>query len=332
MTAPRIAVAGAGAWGTALAASFAANGQTVPLWGRDADTIARIAAGHGNPRYLPGLSLPGSLRATSVLADALAGATHLVLAVPAQELRAFLAMAARHVPSGAVLVCAAKGIERETGASMTRVMQETFPHHAAFILSGPSFAMDVAAGLPTAVTVAGQTTGEALAVCRVLSTPTLRCYASDDATGVELGGALKNVLAIAAGIVEGRGLGASARAAVITRGFAEMTRLAVALGARSETLAGLSGLGDLVLTASSGQSRNFTYGKALGAGSSRDGLKLAEGVATAGIAARIAAEHGIDTPLIDAVAQILDGRLDVDGAIATLLARPLKAENGRETR
>ncbi len=323
----QITIAGAGAWGTALAASFCARQGRVVIWGRDGETVAAINTQRRNRRHLGDLVLPDQLQATTDFEEAMSGTTHLVLAVPAQKMRGFLGSVAGLLPGGLTLICAAKGIEQATGATMTHIMREVASGHQAHVLSGPSFATDLAAGLPTAVTVAGADMAAALGVCHALSNATLRCYASDDVTGVELGGALKNVLAIAAGIVDGRGLGASARAAVITRGFAEMTRLATALGARSETLAGLSGLGDLVLTASSTQSRNFAYGRAIGSGAGPDAVKLAEGVATAAIAAKIARDRKIDAPLIDTVAQILHGTLDVESAIATLLSRPLKPEN-----
>lgn len=323
-----VAIIGAGAWGTALAAAMTRDGNPVKLRGRDAAVIDEIAHKQTNHIYLDGIDLPAEIEATTDLKEALAGAAFVLMAVPAQTMRAVLADAVPHLSPDAVLISCAKGIEQGSSDLMTAVMTDAAPVNANAVLSGPSFAVDVARGLPTAVTLAMDDEHAALAACRALSRPGLRLYASSDPKGVEYGGALKNVLAIAAGIVAGRGLGASAQAALTTRGFAEMARLATALGARPETLSGLSGLGDLILTCGSDQSRNFAYGRAIGRGTETTGLKLAEGVATAGVAAQIAADHGIDAPIIDAVARILDGRLDVETAIATLLARPIRAEGG----
>ena len=322
-----VAVIGAGAWGTALAAAMTRAPGRVTLWGRDAAAIADVRDHRRNRAYLYDAQLPAGILATTDIADTLAGADHVLLAVPAQTLRAVLADLMPHLPAHALLVSCAKGIERDTGATMAGAMAEVAPDHPRAVLSGPSFAADVASGLPTALTLAMEELGAALAACEALARPGLRLYASDDMAGVEQGGALKNVLAIAAGIVDGRELGASAQAALTTRGFAEMSRLAVALGGRAETLSGLSGLGDLILTCGSAKSRNYAYGQAIGKSLPTEGLKLAEGVATAGIAARIARDRDIDAPIIAAVAAILDGALDVDDAVATLLARPLKPEH-----
>ena len=322
----RVAVIGAGAWGTALATAMTRDGKPVKLRGRDAAVIDRIARERRNRAYLGDIDLPAEIEATADLKEALAGAAFVLMAVPAQTMRSVLADAVPHLGPDALLVSCAKGIEQGSGELMTAVMAGAAPANPNAVLSGPSFAVDMARGLPTAVTLAMDDGQAALAACRALSRPGLRLYASSDPKGVEYGGALKNVLAIAAGIVAGRGLGASAQAALTTRGFAEMARLATALGARPETLSGLSGLGDLILTCGSDQSRNFAHGRAIGRGAETAGLKLAEGVATAGVAARIAADHGIDAPIIDAVARILDGGLDVETAIATLLARPIRAE------
>ncbi len=322
-----VAVIGVGAWGTALAAAMARAPGPVTLWGRDAAALADVRDHRRNHVYLGDATLPDGIDATVDAAQALADARFVLLVVPAQTMRAVLTDLAPHLPTGAVLVSCAKGIERGTGATMAGIMAQIAPDHRRAVLSGPSFAADVAIGLPTAVTLAMDDLDAAMAACAALARPGLRLYAGDDPAGVEQGGALKNVLAIAAGIVAGRGLGASAQAALTTRGFAEMSRLAVALGGRAETLSGLSGLGDLILTCASAKSRNFAHGQAIGRGLPTDGLKLAEGVATAGVAARIAASHGIDAPIITAVAAILDGALDVDDAVATLLARPLKPEH-----
>jgi glycerol-3-phosphate dehydrogenase (NAD(P)+) len=230
------------------------------------------------------------------------------------------------MPADVPLVLCAKGIERETGALLSSIVAEILPGNPVAVLSGPSFATDVARGLPTAVVVAGR---EDLAVdlAQRFSALNLRCYSSDDVTGVEIGGALKNVFAIAAGAVTGAELGASAQAAMVTRGFAELRRIGAAFGARPETLMGLSGLGDLLLTCSSVQSRNFAYGLALGRGEALTGRPLAEGVPTAAIAARITAEQAIDAPIIAAVAAILDGTVSINDAVAALMSRPLKTED-----
>jgi glycerol-3-phosphate dehydrogenase (NAD(P)+) len=324
--AKRIAVLGAGAWGTALAASFRRAGRDCLLWGRDAETVGAINDRHRNPRYLDDIALPEDLRATTDLGAALSGAAVIVLAVPAQTLRGFLSGMLGEAAPDAVFVSVAKGIDRDTGRTMSEIIGEIAGRGRAAVLSGPSFAADVAAGLPTAVTVAAHDIDTARALAETLSSRTLRCYASNDLTGVELGGALKNVLAIAAGIVHGRNLGASATAALTTRGFAELQRVASALGAKPETLAGLSGLGDLILTCTSEKSRNFTYGAALGRGEDLTGLKLAEGVYTAAVAAELARDRGIDAPIIFAVDAILAGRITIDEAVDGLMSRPLKTE------
>ncbi|TFF18079.1 NAD(P)-dependent glycerol-3-phosphate dehydrogenase [Jiella endophytica] len=324
----RIAVVGAGAWGTALAALHARGGETVALLGRDAETIAAIAKTRENPRYLAGIALPASIRATIDPAEALAGADLVLLVVPAQSLADAATALRPYLAAEATLVLCAKGIARETGRFMSEIVAKALPDHPLAALSGPSFASDVARGLPTAVTVAAGDAAEADGLARRLSTETFRCYASSDLRGVEAGGALKNVLALAAGIVAGRGLGASAEAALVTRGFVELRRLGEALGGRPETLMGLSGLGDLVLTCSSPQSRNFAYGAALGRGDDLKGLKLAEGVFTAAIAARLAEDAGIEAPIVQTVSEVLAGELSVDEAVQRLLARPLKREAG----
>ena len=321
-----IAVLGGGAWGTALAHSQCLGGNDTTLWARDSETVAQIAASHENFRYLPGVSLSATLRATADAGDAMRGAACILIAIPAQVLRAVLQELTVHVPANTPLVLCAKGIERETGHLPSQIAAEFLPDNPACALSGPSFAVDVARGLPTAVTVAAQCADLAHELAGMLSAPNLRCYSSDDLTGVEIGGALKNVLAIAAGIVSGAGLGDSAQAALTTRGFVELRRVGAAFGARPETLMGLSGLGDLILTCGSPKSRNYAYGLALGRNEPVEGLPLAEGVATAGIAARLAGERNIEAPIIAAVASVLDGSLAVSDAITGLMARPLKAE------
>jgi len=325
-TESRIAVLGAGAWGTALAASFARAGRDCLLWGRNDDSVAAINSRHRNPRYLGDIALPETLRATGNMAEALDGAGVIVLAVPAQTLRDFLADTRGSTAPGSVFVSTAKGIDRETGHTMSEIIDEVAGPERSAVLSGPSFAADVAAGLPTAVTVAAHDLDTAKALAEILSSRTLRCYASDDLMGVELGGALKNVLAIAAGIVHGANLGASAVAALTTRGFAELQRVADALGAKPDTLAGLSGLGDLILSCGSEKSRNFAYGAALARGEDLSNRPLAEGVFTASVAARLAHEHDLDAPIISAIDAILAGNLTVEAAMSELMSRPLKTE------
>lgn len=321
-----IAVLGAGAWGTALAVTALRAGHRASLWARRAALAHEITHVHENRRYLPGIALDPQLAALDDMAAVLSGADCVLASVPAQSLRDVLVTASATLARGVPVVLCAKGIERGTGRLMSQVAAETLPGNPIAALSGPSFASDVASGLPTAVTVASQDGALAAELAARLSAPNLRCYSSDDLMGVEIGGALKNVLAIAAGATSGAGLGASAIAAMITRGFVELRRVGAAFGARPETLMGLSGLGDLILTCSSAQSRNFSYGLALGRGESVESLPLAEGVFTAGIAAQIARERGIETPIIDAVTGILDGRLTVEAAMQALLARPLKSE------
>ena len=323
----RFAVLGGGAWGTALASLYARAGHDVALYARDAGTVAAIRAGRGNPRYLPDVTLPAGLAATDDAPAALEGAEIVLLVVPTQTLEGFLGALGDRLPPEALAVLCAKGIERETGRFPSAILRGHRPEQPIAVLSGPSFAADVARGLPTAVTIAASGLERADAATRLLSTDTFRGYASDDVAGVEAGGALKNVLALAAGMVAGRGLGASAGAAVITRGFVELRRLGAALGGRPETLMGLSGLGDLVLTCSSPQSRNFAYGMALGRGEAVTGLRLAEGVHSAAIAARLAEDRSIESPIVEIVAAILAGTMDVDAAIRTLLSRPLKRED-----
>ncbi|KQZ30936.1 glycerol-3-phosphate dehydrogenase [Mesorhizobium sp. Root552] len=322
----RTTVLGGGAWGTALGLAMLRAGHSVRLWARDAQMVASIGRGE-NPRYLPGIPLDKGISATTDIGEALSGTDCVLVVTPAQSLRAVLAQAKPHIPLGVPLVLCAKGIERETGALLSSIVTETLPENPVAVLSGPSFAVDVARGLPTAVVVAANKEALATELAARFSAQNLRCYSSDDVTGVEIGGALKNVFAIAAGAVTGAGLGASAQAAMVTRGFVELRRIGAAFGARPETLMGLSGLGDLLLTCSSTQSRNFAYGLALGRGESLAGRPLAEGVATAAIAARIAAERGVDAPIISAAAAILDGTVTIDQAVSALMARPLKNEN-----
>ncbi|UVC16485.1 NAD(P)H-dependent glycerol-3-phosphate dehydrogenase [Mesorhizobium onobrychidis] len=321
----RVAVLGGGAWGTALALAMLRAGHFVRLYARDPQTVAAIDHGE-NPRYLPGIAIEPGIVATSDIKAALDGADCVLAVAPAQSLRAMLAAAKDHMPHGVPLVLCAKGIERDTGALLSAIAREALPGNPVAALSGPSFATDVAKGLPTAVVVAARDEGLAADLAARFSAENLRCYSSDDLIGVEIGGALKNVFAIAAGAVTGAGLGASAQAAMVTRGFVELRRIGAAFGAKPETLMGLSGLGDLLLTCSSAQSRNFAYGLALGQGKPLAGLPLAEGVPTAAIAARIAIERGIDAPIITAVAAILDGTITISQAVTALMTRPLKTE------
>lgn len=314
-----IAVLGAGAFGTALAVALSREGREVVLWARAAQTFAG-----GEARRLPGVSLPATLQTTADLALASQAET-VLLALSAQALSGFLIHEGARLDGKALVACC-KGIDLETGLGPVATLAAACPRATAAILTGPSFAADIARGLPTALTLAcaDPVAGEALQ--RDLSTPVLRLYLSEDVRGAELGGALKNVIALAAGIVIGAGLGASARAALMTRGHAEMVRLAVALGGRAETLAGLSGLGDLVLTCTSDQSRNFRAGFAMGRGAAPDGTATVEGLATARAAARLAAAHGIDVPVTAMVAALVDGALPLEQAIAGLMSRPLRKE------
>jgi glycerol-3-phosphate dehydrogenase (NAD(P)+) len=321
----RVAVLGGGAWGTALALAMLRAGHSVRLFARDRETVEAIGRGE-NPRYLPGIALEPGIEATSDIKVALADADCVLAVVPAQSLRAMLTAAKTHMPKGVPLVLCAKGIERDTGALLSAIAREILPKNPVAALSGPSFATDVARGLPTAVVVAARGEGLAADLAARFSAENLRCYSSDDLIGVEIGGALKNVFAIAGGAITGAGLGASAQAAMVTRGFVELRRVGAAFGAKPDTLMGLSGLGDLLLTCSSAQSRNFAYGLALGQGKPLAGLPLAEGVPTAAIAARIVTERRIDAPIITAVAAILDGTITIRQAVSALMTRPLKTE------
>ena len=319
-----VAVIGAGAWGTALAGVAARAGRDVTLYARDAAGAAQISATRKNAK-LPELRLDANVRVTSDIALA-ARAAIILIATPAQSLRVAVTALAPHLGSGKPVIATAKGIERGTHKFMTEVIAETAPDARPAILSGPSFAEDVARGLPTAVTLAARDEELAIALVRALGSSTFRPYHTTDVRGVEIGGAAKNVLAIAAGIVIGRKLGASAQAALTTRGFSELVRLGHACGARGETMAGLSGLGDLILTCSSPQSRNLALGIALGRGEARPRDRLAEGEFTAPVLVELAASQNVDMPVSNAVAAILSGALTVDAAIESLLTRPFKAE------
>lgn len=328
MSFTRIAVLGAGAWGTALANALARAGRTVTLWARDRAAAETMAATRTNVR-LPGIRLEERVAPTGDLARALE-CDAMLLVVPAQSLRDLATRIGASVRRGVPVVACAKGIERGTRKFMTEVIAQTMPPALPAILSGPSFAADVARGLPTAVTLAAADEALARTLAAALGSATFRPYHSTDVRGVEIGGAAKNVLAIAAGIVAGRRLGASAAAALTTRGFAELVRFGRAFGARPETLTGLSGLGDLLLTCSTPQSRNFSLGIALGEGvapmAASAGGRLAEGAFTASVLAEMAKERGVDMPIATAIAAVLDGRLSVDEAIESLLTRPFRAE------
>jgi glycerol-3-phosphate dehydrogenase (NAD(P)+) len=322
-----IGVLGAGAWGTALANVAARGGARISLWARDPAAVTAMTVSRES-RRLPGFRLDDRVAPTSSIAEAVA-TDAVLLAVPAQESRG-VAMLAAAVRAGTPFVACAKGIERGTRKFMTEVIAECLPQAVPAILSGPGFAEDVVRGLPTAVTLAAHDETVAQALARVVSSPTFRPYRSTDVRGVEIGGAAKNVLAIAAGIVAGRKLGTGALAALTTRGFAELARFGRAFGARGETLTGLSGLGDLILTCVSPQSRNFSLGLALGQGRTveeahRDS-RLAEGMFTASVLVEMANERGVEMPIASAVAAVLDGRMGVDAAIESLLTRPLRAE------
>ena len=319
-----VAVIGAGAWGTALAGVAARAGRDVVLYARQPERAAEIAATRANPK-LSGARLDANVEVTGDIARA-AAADIILIATPAQNLRDAVAALAPHLARATPVVACAKGIERGTHKFMTEVIAETARDAMPAILSGPSFAQDVARGLPTAVTLAAKDEALAGALVQALGSPTFRPYHTSDVRGVEIGGAAKNVLAIAAGIVVGRKLGASAQAALTTRGFSELARLGRACGARSETLAGLSGLGDLILTCSSPQSRNFTLGMALGRGERPPRDKLAEGEFTAPVLVELAASRQVDMPVSQAVAAILSGATTIDEAIESLLTRPFKAE------
>lgn len=325
-----IGVIGGGAWGTSLALTAARAGRDVRLWARDPGTVSDIRCQNQNQRYLPGITFDEDLNATTSLDD-VADADAILLVTPAQTTRAILAdLKQTEKVRGPVVLCA-KGIEQSSGKLLSKVLNEELPGIEPAVLSGPSFADDVARGLPTAVTIAANSAKTALSLCEALQSPCFRPYASIDILGAQIGGALKNVLAIACGAVVGRKLGASAQAALTARGFAELSRLGAAMGAQSETLTGLSGLGDLVLTCSSSQSRNFSFGLRLGEGFRASELiaaggKLAEGAYSARVAVKLAEKYEVDVPICQTVARMIDEGQSIDDALNTLMARPLKSE------
>jgi glycerol-3-phosphate dehydrogenase (NAD(P)+) len=326
-----IGVVGGGAWGTALAQTLRRAGRATLLWAREPEVVNEINASHANTPFLPGAALDPALHATANLAD-LAAMEAVLLVAPAQHMRATCRELGRHLAPGTPVVICAKGLEQTTGKLLADVVGETMPQARLAILSGPSFAADVVRGLPAALTLAcaEETLGQRLV--ESLGYRQFRLYRSDDIIGTQLGGAVKNVLAIAAGIVEGKALGASAHAALVTRGFAELQRFGRELGARPETLMGLSGLGDLLLTCGSPQSRNMSLGRALGKGETLAAVlagrrSVAEGVYTAAAVTKVAIGKGIDMPIAEAVHAIVEGKVSVDEAIEALLSRPFRTES-----
>lgn len=330
MSFEKIGVIGGGAWGTALAQTLTLAGRDVLLWAHEAETVREINEDHANTTFLAGVALDPRLKATASFADL--GDRELILLVPpAQHLRRIAADLIDHIGPDVPLMICAKGIEQATGKLLGEVLAETTPGMTVGAISGPSFAGEVARGLPAALTVACEDASLGERVAQSIGSRQLRVYWTDDLIGVQLGGAIKNVLAIAAGIVDGRGLGSSAHAALVTRGFAELRRFAGALGARPETLTGLSGLGDLLLTCGSPQSRNMSLGRALGEGRSLDEIlgtrkAVTEGVYTARAVCRIAAERGVEVPICEAVRAIVDDGVSVDEQIDALMSRPFRAE------
>ena len=323
----RIGVVGAGAWGTALAQVAAADGAPVMLWAREPEVVDAINGSHENTSFLKGVPLRESIRATGDMAE-LSECEAFLIVSPAQYLR----MSLSELPAGGkpLLLCA-KGIEDKSGLLMHEVARQVQPDSPIAVLSGPTFAHEVAAGLPTAVTLAVEDQGLGERLVARIAQPSFRPYLTDDVAGAEVGGAVKNVLAIACGVVEGRRLGQNARAALISRGFAEMTRFGLAKGARVETLAGLAGLGDLVLTCSSTSSRNFSLGKGIGEGARpadllADRKTVAEGASTAPVLKRAADSLGVDMPIVAAVCALLAQEASVDEIVGRLLARPLRSE------
>lgn len=319
-----IGVMGAGSFGTALAAVLAQSGHNVTLWGRDAGLMDQIGKMHENTRYLPNIRLPNALHTTANLSDMNASDVVLMV-VPAQATRAVLQSEDLNNLSCPILMCA-KGIELNTSRSQTDILAEGLPNHITGAISGPGFATEIASGKPTALTLAIVDQNLGLELQQLLSTPTLRLYLSGDVKGVQLGGALKNVYAIACGIVRGAGLGESAQAALLTRGFAELKELAEKMGANPETLSGLSGFGDLVLSCTSMQSRNFSFGHQVGASADFQQTKTVEGAATALAVGALAERYDVEMPICAAVSAVLQQQLSIKDALRQLMTRPLKRE------
>ena len=328
-----IGVLGAGSWGTALGVHLARTGHDVRLWARDAALAEQMAMTRVNATYLPGIELPRELRPSHVLEEALAGVEFVVMAVPSHGLRTVARAASSLMPSGCTLVSATKGLEEGSLLRMSEVMRAECPANAAIVvLSGPSFAIELARELPTAMVAAGESSAAVEMIQAHFRSRTLRLYGSSDVVGVEIGGAMKNIIAIAAGVVEGLGLGHNALAALITRGLAELSRLAVGLGGQRETMAGLAGLGDLVLTCTGDLSRNRQLGIALARGESLQQIlartkSVAEGVRTTEAALALGARHGIELPIAQGMSDVLAGRLDPQAAIRHLMGRKQKLEH-----
>jgi glycerol-3-phosphate dehydrogenase (NAD(P)+) len=325
-----VAVLGGGAWGTALANVAGAAGRKVTLWARESEVVEGVNQVRENPLFLPGIPLNPNVGATSALEEA--AKSDLILAVPpAQHMRSVLKALKPHLQAGAPLVLCAKGVERGSLSLMTDVLAEEIPEATPAVLSGPGFAKDVARGLPTATTIASPDEAFAQRIVATIGLPTFRPYVADDLVGAEIGGAVKNVIAVGCGIAEGRKLGDGARAALITRGFAELTRLGLAMGAKAETLSGLCGLGDLVLTCCSMTSRNTSLGAALGEGRSLKDVmserrSVAEGAESAPAIVALAAKYAVEMPICEAVDAVIAERISIDEAIVALLSRPFKAE------
>ena len=322
-----VAVLGGGAWGTALANLTARNGNPTKLWVRDKNVAESINHTHANTRYLPDILLCEPLVASMDLSYTLTGADMVLLVVPVQTTGPLAEKLAQYIMPNIPIVCCAKGIERASGKFPAQIIASHFPDNPVAVLSGPSFAHDVARDLPTAVSLAAAQINQARSIATILSNQRFRIYLSDDIMGLQIGGALKNVMALAVGAVRGMGLGASAEAALIARGFAELQRIGIAMGAHAETFSGLSGLGDLVLTCSSPQSRNFAYGIALGESKCLNHHPLAEGVFTAKSASILAQTNMIDAPIIMAVTQLLERTISPREAMENLLSRPMRVEN-----
>lgn len=327
-----VGIIGTGAWGTALAVAAQRAGRDVVLWGYERETVDEINHQHSNHIYLPGVPLDRQIRATAKVAE-VAAADLLLMVVPSQFFRNVAGEFTRHVGETPVIICT-KGFEEDTGKLMSDVVAEALPQAIPGVLAGPSFASEIARGLPAALTLAARDEVVGLRVANALGSRSLRLYWSDDLLGAQLGGAVKNVLAIASGIVTGRGLGSNAQAGLMTRGFAELMRFGTAMGARPETLMGLSGLGDLILTCSSEQSRNMSLGKALGEGKALSDIlgarkSVSEGAYSAAAAVSRAKQMGVELPICEAVRAILAGEVEVDAAIAAVLSRPIRGEAER---